>query len=116
MINIHENELFRFHECGLSVSEAAHLCCVSVAQVESWDRGKRIPPVCKRLMSLYSGKDLSLPGWYGWILQPHKLISPFGDYITPRQLQEWASLHSPVRNRFKNPVREKLYRIRNGLR
>ena len=41
--DIHENEIFRFQQCGLSLSEAANLCCVSVSQVQEWDKGKRIP-------------------------------------------------------------------------
>jgi len=113
MFDAHDNEIFRFQVCGLTVPETAHLCCVSVAQVESWDKGKRIPPVCKRLMSLYSGRELDLPGWHGWSLLPFKLVSPLGETFTPKVIQEWHSLYALTPQRkYRSPVRSRLMRTR----
>lgn len=104
--DIHENEIFRFQQCGLSLSEAANLCCVSVSQVQEWDKGKRIPPVCRRVMALYSGRHLEFAGWSGWTITSHRLTMPSGDYVSPRQIEAWFTLYGETYRR--PPVRRRL--------
>jgi hypothetical protein len=108
--DVHENELSRFQQCGLSVLDTAHLCCVSVSQVEEWDRGKRIPAVCRRVMVLYSGRDLEYAGWHGWSVSSHRLVMPSGDYVSPRQIESWFTLYGHTYRR--SPVRRRLLKNR----
>lgn len=112
---IHENEFFRFQQCGLSVQEAAQLCCVNVSVVEEWDKGKRIPPVCRRLMSIYGGRDLEFAGWYGWSIHPHRMIMPSGEFVTPGQIEKWFALYGDSYHRYRSPVRRKLMQSRFKL-
>jgi hypothetical protein len=109
---VHENEIFRFQFCGLTIEEAARLCCVPVSTVTSWDQGKRIPPLCKRVMALYSGRDLEFPGWQGWSISPNKLTMPSGDSVTPRMIEKWFTLYGVSYRRIRNPVRARLNQIR----
>jgi len=109
---IHENEIFRFHHCGLSVAETSRLCFVPVSTVVSWDNGKRIPPLCKRVMSLYSGRDLDFPGWQGWSISRNRLTMPSGDSVSPAMIEKWFTLYGVSYRRFRNPVRARLNEIR----
>ncbi len=54
-----KNYIFREFECGLSVEQAAELCLKTVRTVKEWDKGKTIPPECKRLMRMTKGRELS---------------------------------------------------------
>lgn len=110
--DITDNEIFIFQYCGLTIDEAARLCCVSVSTVESWYSGKRIPPLCKRVMALYSGRDLQFKGWEGWTISPNKLTMPSGDFVTPRMIEKWFTLHGVSYRRITSPVRQKLNYIR----
>jgi hypothetical protein len=49
-----KNYIFREFECGLSKEETAKLCFKSLRTITDWDKGKEIPPECKRLMRLTS--------------------------------------------------------------
>lgn len=54
-----QNYIFREFECGLTVEQAAELCLKTVRTVKKWDKGKTIPPECKRLMRMTKGWELS---------------------------------------------------------
>lgn len=112
---IHENELFRFYTCGLSIFETSQLCCVSTSVVESWDAGKRIPLPLRRLMTLHASRDLSLPGWEGWSIHPGKIITASGYKLTPQLIESWCVLYAPattVRSDRMSSVRARLIRQR----
>jgi len=84
---MHKNQLFRELECGFSVETTAKLCFKSVSTVKGWDRGKTIPPECKRLMRLVSGRELSPnKAWEGFRMNRFKLELPNGQLVSPQEL------------------------------
>lgn len=88
--NLSKNMIFRWFECGLSVEETAKLCYVTVSDVTKWDAGEKIPPACKRLMRICTGRELPTiftNYWDGWRMAGHHLISPSGSYITRQRLE-----------------------------
>lgn len=82
---ITDNLIFRMYKCGLSIEETAELCFKSVRTITEWDDGKPIPPECKRLMKIYSGRDLEPlhEDWRGWQIKKRELITPNGWSLTP---------------------------------
>lgn len=85
---ITDNLIFRMYKCGLSIEETATLCFKSVRTVTEWDRGKPIPPECRRLMKIYSCRDLEPlhEDWRGWKIKKGELITPSGWAITPDRI------------------------------
>ncbi|EGQ7915206.1 regulator [Vibrio parahaemolyticus] len=82
-----KNYIFREFECGLSVEQAAELCLKTVRTVKEWDKGKTIPPECKRLMRMVKGRELSQdPSWEGFRIQGQRLELPSGELVTPQQI------------------------------
>ncbi|EGQ7783011.1 phage protein [Vibrio parahaemolyticus] len=74
-----KNYIFREFECGLTVEEAAKLCLKTVRTVKEWDKGKSIPPECKRLMRMNKGKELSsCDEWENFIMRHDRLELPIG--------------------------------------
>lgn len=88
MRQITQNAYFRIYICGLSLEKTAELCFKSVKTVEGWDRGRKIPPICKRLMKLYCNKDLDpiCDDWHGWKINQGELITPNGWSLTPEKI------------------------------
>ncbi|HAS6369331.1 TPA: phage protein [Vibrio vulnificus] len=88
-----KNFVFREFECGLTVEETAKLCFKSVRQVKEWDKGKTIPPVCKRLMRMNKGRELSSSeGWENFIMRHDRLELPTGQMVTAQQILIGAAL------------------------
>ncbi len=82
-----KNYIFREFECGLTREQTAELCFKSVRTVSEWDKGKPIPPECKRLMRMYKGKELSQhSSWDGFTMKGERMELPTGQMITPQQL------------------------------
>ena len=83
-----ENYIFRKFICGLSKIEAANLCFKTVRTVTRWDSGQDIPPECRRLMKMYSGRELGVfhERWEGWRISKEKLIIPGGWNLTPDRI------------------------------
>ncbi|HHX8698973.1 TPA: regulator [Vibrio diabolicus] len=82
-----KNYIFRELECGLAVEEAAKLCLKSVRTVKQWDKGKAIPPECKRLMRMNKGRELSIcDGWENFVMRHDRLELPTGQRVTPQQV------------------------------
>ncbi|MBY8208077.1 regulator [Vibrio fluvialis] len=82
-----KNYIFREFECGLTREQTAELCFKSVRTVAEWDRGKPIPPECKRLMRITTGRELSLLScWEGFKMRKGKLELPTGQMVTPQQI------------------------------
>ncbi len=54
-----ENYFFRKFQCGLSKKDTAELCFKNVSTVTKWDKGRKIPPECRRLMRIHKGLELS---------------------------------------------------------
>lgn len=83
-----ENYIFRFFRCGLSIEDTAKLCFKSVRTVTSWDKGKPIPPECKRLMRMYCGLELDplADEWRGWSIRRGLLITPNRWTLTPDRI------------------------------
>ncbi|KQB03363.1 regulator [Vibrio metoecus] len=82
-----KNFVFREFECGLSVEDAAKLCFKTVREVKQWDAGKKIPPICKRLMRWHSRKELYYGDeWWGFKMEGGRLILPTGDRVAPQQI------------------------------
>lgn len=91
--NITENFIFRFYKCGLSIEETAKLCFKSEITVTGWDRGKPIPPLCKRLMRLHSKRTLhDNEQWEGFEMVGDRLKFPTGKELTPSQILIGAAL------------------------
>lgn len=82
-----KNYIFREFECGLSKEETADLCFRTVRQVTEWDKGKKIPPECKRLMRMVKGRELaSSKEWKGFKMHKAKLELPTGKMVSPQEL------------------------------
>jgi hypothetical protein len=85
---ITDNEIFRFYTCNLTVEMTAKLCFKTPKTVLQWDKGKTIPPICRRLMKMYACRDLSPldDDWQGWSISRGKLITPDGWPLTPNRI------------------------------
>ncbi|EPQ8263075.1 regulator [Vibrio alginolyticus] len=82
-----KNYIFREFECGLSVEQAAELCLKTVRTVKEWDKGKTIPPECKRLMRMTKGKELSASEqWENFKMHYDRLELPTGQLVTAQQV------------------------------
>ncbi len=82
-----KNYIFREFECGLSKEATAKLCFKSLRQVTDWDKGRQIPPECKRLMRMTKGRELSeCEDWYGFKMHLAKLELPTGQLVSPQEL------------------------------
>ncbi|MGO2323170.1 DUF3653 domain-containing protein [Vibrio casei] len=82
-----KNYIFRELECGLSIEETAKLCFKTVRTVTLWDKGKVIPPECKRLMRMSVDRELSSQReWEGFRMQKDRLLTPTGQRATPQQI------------------------------
>ncbi|ELA4928379.1 phage protein [Vibrio vulnificus] len=82
-----KNFVFREFECGLTVEETAKLCFKSVRQVKEWDKGKTIPPECKRLMRMIKGRELSpSEQWEQFKMHYDRLELPTGQLVTAQQI------------------------------
>ncbi|GAJ69587.1 bacteriophage f237 ORF9 [Vibrio sp. JCM 18904] len=82
-----KNYIFREFECGLTVEEAAKLCLKTVRTVKEWDKGKSIPPECKRLMRMNKGRELSSSeDWENFVMRHDRLELPTGQLVTAQQV------------------------------
>ncbi len=82
------NYYFRKFECGLSKEEAAKLCFRTVRCIKEWDKGKTIPPECKRLMRMAKGRKFSShhSEWDGWGFNGQHITTPDGMRLSPDQI------------------------------
>ncbi|WP_413114105.1 DUF3653 domain-containing protein [Thaumasiovibrio sp. DFM-14] len=89
-----DNFIFRHFKCGLSIEKTSELCFKSERTITEWDKGKTIPPECKRLMRLYSKLDLKdvHPEWEGWKFQNGLLVSPNGYELRAAHVETGAAL------------------------
>ncbi|EKO3517938.1 phage protein [Vibrio fluvialis] len=84
---MNKNYIFREFECGLTKEQTAELCFKSVRTVTEWDKGKPIPPECKRLMRLTNERELSyLPMWAEFKMVQGKLEIPTGQRVSPQEI------------------------------
>ncbi len=82
-----KNYIFREFECGLTVEETAELCLKNVRTVKEWDKGKKIPAACKRLMRNQCRLELSYKKeWRGFKMNNGKLELPTGQRVTPQEI------------------------------
>ncbi|EHK8977855.1 phage protein [Vibrio vulnificus] len=82
-----KNFVFREFECGLTVEQTAKLCFKNVRQVKEWDKGKPIPPECRRLMRMSKGRELSVcDEWDNFIMRHDRLELPTGQLVTAQQV------------------------------
>ncbi|EJC6931711.1 regulator [Vibrio sp. T21] len=82
-----KNYIFREFECGLTVEEAAELCLKNVRTVKQWDKGKVIPPECKRLMRMNKCRELSIcDDWENFVMRHDRLELPTGQLVTAQQV------------------------------
>ena len=86
--NITENHIFRKFTCGLTKIQTAHLCFKSVRTVTRWDAGQEIPPECRRLMRMYSGRELAplSDNWKNWRVGKGVIITPNNWSLTPDRI------------------------------
>lgn len=90
-----KNYIFRKFECELSKEETANLCFKSVRTVTGWDKGKEIPPECKRLMRMAKGRELShLGNWKQFRIVKGRLELPTGQLVTPQEILTGIALIS----------------------
>ena len=88
-----ENYIFRKFRCGLSKEKTAELCFKSVKTITGWDKGNTIPPECRRLMRMYSGRELSPKcEWNEFQMVHDRLELPTGLKMTPQQVLTGAAL------------------------
>ncbi|MCG7500070.1 DUF3653 domain-containing protein [Vibrio sp. Of7-15] len=88
-----ENYYFRFYKCGLSIEMTAELCFKSVRTVKLWDKGKAIPPECKRLMKMYCSRRLGdSKQWEGFYMQSDRLVLPTGEALEAQQVLTAAAV------------------------
>ncbi|EKO3536383.1 phage protein [Vibrio fluvialis] len=82
-----KNYIFREFECGLTREQTAELCFKSVRTVTEWDKGKPIPPECKRLMRMYKSYPFGMnEKWEGFKMCKNHMMLPTGSSITPQQI------------------------------
>ncbi|KIP71441.1 regulator [Vibrio harveyi] len=82
-----KNYIFREFECGLSVEQTSKLCLKSVRTINDWDKGKPIPPECKRLMRFYKRLELSdAEEWAGFKMSGNYLELPTGQRVSPQEI------------------------------
>ncbi|ELB2078498.1 phage protein [Vibrio parahaemolyticus] len=82
-----KNYVFRELNCGLTVEEVANLCFKSVRTIKEWDRGKEIPPECKRLMRMFKLRELGCSeDWERFRMHKNKLELPSGQLVTPQEI------------------------------
>jgi len=82
-----KNYIFRAMECQMTKEEVAKLCFKSVRTVTEWDKGKPIPPECKRLMRMMKGRELSASDdWEQFKMHYDKLELPTGQVVRPQQI------------------------------
>ncbi|MGI2788871.1 regulator [Vibrio fluvialis] len=82
-----KNYIFREFECGLTREQTAELCFKSVRTVTEWDKGKTIPPECKRLMRMTKGRELSSSEqWKNFKMHQDRLELPTGKLVTAQQV------------------------------
>ncbi|EPZ8237052.1 regulator [Vibrio fluvialis] len=82
-----KNYIFREFECGLTREQTAKLCFKSVRTVTEWDKGKPIPPECKRLMRMTKGRELSpSEQWEHFKMRYDRLELPTGQLVTSQQV------------------------------
>ncbi|WP_165313883.1 regulator [Vibrio ziniensis] len=90
---ITKNHIFREFECNLSIEETAELCFKHIKTVKEWDKGRAIPPECKRLMRMYRTRDASKEAnWHQFKITNGMLELPTGLLITPQQILLGAAL------------------------
>ncbi|PSV31847.1 regulator [Photobacterium sp. GB-27] len=82
-----KNYIFRELECQMTKEEVAKLCFKSVRTVTEWDKGKPIPPECKRLMRMVRGRELSASDeWVQFKMNYDRLELPTGQIVSPQQI------------------------------
>ncbi|ELO1773919.1 phage protein [Vibrio fluvialis] len=82
-----KNYIFREFECGLTREQTAKLCFKSVRTVTEWDKGKPIPPECRRLMRMSARLELSShKSWDGFGMSREKLKLPTGQKVTAQEI------------------------------
>ncbi|WP_236689473.1 hypothetical protein [Photobacterium angustum] len=83
-----ENYFFRKFQCGLSKKDTAELCFKNVSTITKWDKGRTIPPECRRLMRMHKGLELSSidKRWKGWRISNGLLCNEGGVTLVPEQI------------------------------
>ncbi|MDC5706659.1 phage protein [Vibrio europaeus] len=88
-----KNYIFREFECGLSIEKTANLCFKSVKTIKSWDQGKTIPPECKRLMRMATGRELSIcEEWQGFKMHIQRVELPTGQFVSAQEILSGIAL------------------------
>lgn len=84
---MHKNRLFREFECGLDIEETAELCFKTARTITEWDKGKDIPPECRRLMRFAKCRQISHhESWQQFKMVRDKLELPTGQLVSPQQI------------------------------
>ncbi len=82
-----KNRIFREYICRLTIEETANLCFKTARTVTEWDKGKPIPPECKRLMRYASKRCISdHESWEQFSIIKDRLEIPTGQLVTPQQV------------------------------
>ncbi|OEE69465.1 phage protein [Vibrio genomosp. F6] len=90
---MNSNYIFRKFKCGLSKEETAFLCFKTVRTVTEWDKGKPIPPECKRLMRMQKCRELGYTEeWELFQMHGNELKLPTGQCISPQEILMGAAL------------------------
>lgn len=80
---------------GISISEIARICRVSLKTAHRWKAGQYVPGYCE--LAMLSG-DLGYwdKAWEGWVLRDGCLISPEGISSTPGEVRGIPFMNSAL--------------------
>ncbi|WP_158146235.1 regulator [Vibrio fluvialis] len=110
-----KNYIFREFECGLTREQTAELCFKSVRTVTEWDKGKAIPPECRRLMRMAKSKELShFQEWNDFKMVRDKLLLPTGQSVTPQEVLAGIALLS-IQSELELKISTKLIKFCRAL-
>ncbi|MGF1751044.1 regulator [Vibrio cionasavignyae] len=86
-LSVTDNYIFRQMKCGISPEMTAKLCFKTLKDVRAWDKGKPIPPECKRLIRMYAHRELGIgDSWEGFEMVGEKLHLPTGQMVSAQQI------------------------------
>ncbi|MGF1747711.1 regulator [Vibrio cionasavignyae] len=86
-LEITNNYIFRQVKCGVSPEMTAKLCFKTLKDVQNWDKGETIPPEYRRLLRIYSNRQLGIGNsWQGFEMVGEKMQLPTGQMVTAQQI------------------------------
>lgn len=80
-------------DLGLKPDDAAKMLHVTPRTIRNWISGKALVPYAAyKLVRVFTGAELPMPGWDGWHMHSGKLWTPEGHGFTPADSGWWSNL------------------------